>query len=51
MACDYIYDEEFGDEEEGFQQRPDLAGQLRRNVRARGGTTGRRGRGTGDTGG
>ena len=37
--------------EEGFQQRPDLAGQLRRNVRARGGATGRRGRRTGDTGG
>ena len=40
-----------GDMEEQFQQQPDLAGQLRRNVRARGGTTGRRGRGTGDTGG
>ena len=40
-----------GDDEEGFQQRPDLAGQLRRNVTARGGTTGRRGRRTGDTGG
>jgi hypothetical protein len=40
-----------GDTEEEFQQRPDLAGQLRRNVRARGSTTGRRGRGTGDTGG
>ncbi len=46
MAQDAI-----GGDEEQFQQRPDLAGQLRRNVRARGGTTGRRGRGTGDTGG
>ena len=40
-----------GDMEEQFQQRPDLAGQLRRNVTARGGATGRRGRRTGDTGG
>ena len=40
-----------GDMEEQFQQRPDLAGQLRRNVTAGGGATGRRGRRTGDTGG
>ena len=40
-----------GDMEEQFQQQPDLAGQLRRNVTARGGVTGRRGRRTGDTGG